>query len=93
MIGITAVRDRDRVIFDKRSSPKWESSLLDLVSRDDISTRWYLAKIQLRKTHGIASIVPESDEAYNDCQPEAFISGSVRPYLCLHNDHRDTDVQ
>ena len=33
---------------------------------------WYLANT--RETYGIASIVPESDEAYYDCQPEAFIS-------------------
>ena len=57
------------------------------------SARDGILRIQLRRTHGIASIVPESDEAYDDNQPEAFISVSVRSYLCLHNDHRDTDVQ
>ena len=67
-----------------------------LIARDSPSRRHQHTLVfceQLRRTYDIASIVPESDEAYYDCQPQAFISVSVRPYLCLHYDHRNTDVQ
>ena len=93
MIEITAVRDRNRVIFGQRARPKWESSSFGMVLAETTSAHIGILRTQLRRTYGIASIVPESDEAYYDSQPEAFISVSVRPYLCLHNDHRNTDVQ
>ena len=83
MIEISVVRDR--VIFDRTKS--------GMALAETTSAHIGILRTQLRSTHGIASIVPESDEAYYDCQPEVFISVLVCPYLCLNNDHRDTDVQ
>ena len=85
MIEINVVR---RVIFGRTKREPSSGILAETTSARD-----GIMRTQPRRTHGIASIVPESGEAYYDCQPEAFISLLVCPYLCLNNDHRDTDVQ
>ena len=85
MIEINVVRDR--VIFGRT---KWESSFGS--SGMVLPGRHQYPANTIQKTYGIASIVPESVEAYYDSQPEAFISVSARPYLCFHNDHRDRDA-
>ena len=64
VIAITAVRDCDGVIFGRRSSPKWESSSFGqgMALAETTSAHDGILRTQLR-TYGIASIVPESDDA------------------------------
>lgn len=62
--AVTAVRDCDGVIFGRRSSPKWESSSFGqgMALAETTSAHDGILRTQLR-TYGIASIVPESDDA------------------------------
>lgn len=64
VIAIIAVRDCDGVIFGRRSSPKWESSSFGqgMALAETTSAHDGILRTQLR-TYGIASIVPESDDA------------------------------